>query len=98
MKFFETIKLNLDKCGYSPNPTRSFYTKRLLIGLRAFLTVLSNFIFFFYKADNIEQYINAAYFITSNFGIFLSLIHTSSKTAAIFITIDEFEKSVRDSE
>lgn len=89
MKFFKTIKMNLAKCLYYPNHTQLFDMKRLLITGAAFLIVVSFFLFLFYEAVSMIEYVSSAYFTTTILGIFLSFIDTTFKTKIIFTIIDD---------
>lgn len=53
-----------------------------------FFWVVSFFVYLFFEADTMGEYVNAAYFTTSALGIFCSLIHTSIETTTIFLLID----------
>lgn len=88
MKLFEIIRKNLATCLYFSNQNYIFNVKRLLATIAAFLVVVSFFLFLFYEADNVTEYVSSAYFTTALLGIFLSLVDTTFKTEAIFILID----------
>ena len=88
MKLFETIRMNLAKCLYFPNQVRLFDTKRLLATFIAFLSVISHFLFLFFGAEKMTQYVISAFWTTTILGIFCSFVHTTIKTATIFVLID----------
>lgn len=88
MAFYKTIKVYLAQCSYYPNQTNSFNGKRLLAILAAFLIVASHFLFLFYEADNVVEYVSSAYLSSTTLGFLLSLIDTTLHTEAIFKLID----------
>lgn len=88
MNFFETIKINLAKCFYYPNQTNLFNTKRSLITFAAFLVVVSLFLFLFYEATSVIEYVRSAYMCNSLFCVFISYLSTVFKTKLIFEFID----------
>lgn len=88
MILFEAIRTNLALCLYCPKQTRSFGAKRLMVSLTASLIIASNVAFVFLEADRMEEYVFAAYFTTTGFGIFGSFIHTCTETATMFVLID----------
>ena len=89
MESFQTIKVNLAKCLYLPNQTHLFHTKRLLALLAAFMEVASFFLYLFYEADRVIEYVRSAYMTVTFAGIFLSFVNTIFKTEVIFMIIDK---------
>lgn len=88
MNLFETIKVNLAKCLYFPNQERQCDITRLLVNLIAMFTVVSHLLFLFFGAESVTEYVISGFWTTTTLGTFCSFIHTTIKTATIFVLID----------
>ena len=88
MKYFETIKSSLAKCFYFPNQTHLFNTGRVLVLLACFVGISSFYLFLFYEANSVIEYVRSAYMCVTALGLNISIWNTISKTEVIFILID----------
>lgn len=88
MNFFETIKANLARCLYFPNQPRLFNATRAMITFAAFLVIVSLFLFPFYEAQSVIEFVRSAYMCNSLLCVYISFLSTVFKTNLIFQFID----------
>lgn len=88
MNLFEAIKKNLELCLYYSNQTRIFNMKHVIVSCVAILIISSFLAYLFAEVKKIDEYVISAYWIITLTGILCSFIHTSMKTATIFVVTD----------
>lgn len=88
MQFFETNKINLARCFYYPNQTNPFNPKLVLIIFAAFLVVVSLFLFPFYEANSVIEFVRSAYMCNSLLCVYIAFLSTVFKSKLIFEFID----------
>lgn len=99
MELFETIKRNLALCLYFSNQTRVFDVKLLSVYFVAVLVVVSHFLYLFYEAENLTEYVYSVYWTTTMLGVLCASIDTRFETATIFVLIDsDIGETVKESE
>ena len=62
--------------------------KRLLALFACLIGVSSFYLFLFYEANSMIEYVRSAYMCVTTLGIFISMLSTAFKTKEIFILID----------
>lgn len=90
MQLLETTLNNLVVSGFRRNQTHLFNMNHLI----TMIAVILHLAFFYFGADNVDEYVTSAYFTTTALGILISCTNSICKAPAIFTLIDNTQNFV----
>lgn len=96
IKIFETVKKNLALTGFI-NEKDPYHTEQCLRALEGFLAVVMQYLYLFFEAVTIKEYIDSIFMSTVGIFIYVAYLNTVSKTEIIFKSIDEMENLINGS-
>lgn len=97
MKIFLVIRKNLTKSGHCAehSPLAIELIPHLL---KAFSAVISLFMYVFYVANSVEEFMLSFYMLTSGVGILISFLNTLFKMTEMFNLIESLQRLTNESE